>query len=266
MNPIIIAIVFVTIVGLLCAVMLVLASKFMAVEVDDRVTAVRECLPGANCGACGFAGCDGYANALIEDGAAPSLCTPGGAAVAAQIGEILGLEVGSMDKKVAIVACSGNCNATKDKLEYYGLESCAAANLMYGGKGSCTFGCLGLGDCAAVCPENAICIENGIAHIDPRACVGCGLCAKACPKGIIDIKREIDTVVVGCSSTAKPAETRKACTAGCIGCKKCTKVCPTEAITVVNNLAVIDDEKCCACGLCVEVCTTKCIIDKRKRA
>ena len=262
MNPILLAVIFVTAIGLLCAIMLVLAAKFMAVKVDERVTEVREVLPGANCGACGYPGCDGYAAALVEDGAEPILCTPGGSTVAAKISSILGVEVGEIQKKVAVIACLGDCDATKDKLEYHGIETCAAANLIFGGKGSCVYGCLGLGDCAVVCPEDAICLEKGIAHIDPRACIGCGLCVKACPKNLIHVGLASNNVVVTCSSHDKGVDTKKKCSHGCIACRKCVKTCPAEAITVENNLAVIDYDKCTNCGACAEVCMAGCIMDK----
>ncbi len=252
----------VTVIGIICAVILSIASKFMAVKVDERFPLVRDCLPGANCGACGFAGCDGYANALIEDDdLSTALCIPGGAQVVESISAVLGKEAAAVEKKVAVIACKGDCNASSKKMDYVGIETCAASKLLFGGAGKCTFGCEGLGDCAAVCPYGAICIENGIAHIDERICVGCGLCTKACPNGIISIatvgKRPVPHVL--CSNKQKGAAVRQECSAGCIACGMCAKKCPKNAIEIVNNLAVINYDECVGCGLCVKTCPVKCI-------
>ena len=260
MNDILIAVIPVAVIGIVCAAVLVVASKIMAVKEDERFPAVRDCLPGANCGACGYAGCDGYAKALCEDSSVPAnLCIPGADSVAKQLSEILGVEAQDVVEQVAVVHCSGDCEHTKDKVEYSGIESCAAAKMMYGGKGSCTFGCLGLGDCLNACPQNAIQIVNGVAQVKYCECIGCGICAKVCPNHLISLVPDVKKTVVLCSNRDKGAVTRKVCSAGCIGCKKCEKVCPSGAVKVTDNVAVIDYEKCTDCGACAESCTTKCI-------
>lgn len=261
MNLIVIAIIVVTVIGILCAAMLSVASKVMAVEVDERVPKVAACLPGANCGGCGYPGCEGYAAALVGDPDLDlTLCAPGGAAAVAAMGEILGRSGGEMVKKFAVIQCTGDCNATGNKMEYKGIDSCAGAKLMFGGAGECTYGCLGLGDCAAVCPENAICIENGIAHVDTRVCTGCGACTKVCPNNVIALVPEKFNVKIACSNKDKGALVRKKCKAGCIGCGMCMKKCPEGAITLKDNLASIDYSKCTNCGTCKESCPVKCII------
>ena len=256
------AIIVIAIIAIACAVLLTLAATFFAVKEDERVLAVRDCLPGANCGACGFSGCDGYAKALGEGKTDnPGLCTPGGADVAAQVSEIMGLAAGDVEAKVAYVGCNGSCLPENRKFVYDGIKTCAAANMSYAGDTACSFACLGYGDCIAVCPKDAISInpENGVADIDPTKCIGCGICAKTCPNHIIHIVKESTRVVVKCSSHDKGAVTRKACSNGCIGCMKCQKTCPEGAIKVENNLAVIDYDKCTGCGACQGACPVKCI-------
>ncbi len=264
MNEILTAVIPVVIIGVICGAMLVIASKLMAVKEDERLPKIRECLPGANCGACGFAGCDGYAKALCEnEGTATNLCVPGGDGVSRQLSELLGVEFADVVEKVAVIHCAGDCEHTKDKVDYIGMNSCAAAKLVFGGKGSCAYGCLGLGDCAKACPEGAICLKNGIAHIDTRRCIGCGVCTRTCPNHLISLVDDVERVVVTCSNKDKGAVTRKVCSNGCIGCKKCEKVCPNGAIKVIDNLAVIDYSKCSDCesfGICAENCTTGCIM------
>lgn len=260
MTEILTAVIPVVIIGILCAAMLVVASKLMAVKEDERLPKVRECLPGANCGACGYAGCDGYAKALCEDSSvATNLCVPGGESVAKELSEVLGVEFANVERQVAVVHCKGDCDSTEDNVDYKGMESCAAAKLIFGGKGKCGFGCLGLGDCADACPQEAIHIINGIAKVFSPDCVGCALCVKTCPNHIIALHTVKPQPVVLCSNKDKGAATRKACSSGCIGCKKCEKACESEAIKVTGNLAVIDYSKCTGCGKCAEVCTTKCI-------
>lgn len=260
MNEILIAVIPVVIIGIICAAVLVVASKLMAVKEDERFPAVRDCLPGANCGACGYAGCDGYAKALCEDPNVPAnLCIPGADSVAKQLSEVLGVEFEDVVEQVAVVHCSGDCAHTQDKVIYSGIESCKAAKLMYGGKGSCSYGCLGLGDCAKICPQNAILIRDGVADIRACDCIGCGLCAKTCPNHLISLVPDTKKTVVACSNHDKGAVTRKVCTSGCIGCRKCEKTCPNGAIKVVNNAAVIDYEKCTDCGACAEACAVQCI-------
>lgn len=259
---IITALIVLVVIALICAVVLTIAATFFAVEENEKVVAVRDCLPGANCGACGYSGCDGYAKALGEGECDnPSLCIPGGADVAAQVGEIMGLAAGDVEAKVAYVACNGACKPEDRKYVYDGIKSCKAAKLSYSGDTVCNYACLGYGDCIAVCPKDAITINpsNGVADVDPIKCIGCGLCAKTCPNSVIHIVDESTRVVVKCSSNDKGAVTRKACINGCIGCMKCQKTCPEGAIQVVNNLAVIDYEKCTGCGACHEVCPVKCI-------
>lgn len=263
MNDILNAVIPVVIIGVICAVVLVVASKFMAVKENEKIPEIRECLPGANCGACGFAGCDGYAKALAEvEGTKTNLCVPGGDSVSKKISEILGVEFEDVVEQVAVVHCMGDCKYTCDRVDYSGIKSCAAAKLIFGSKGECSYGCMGLGDCVSVCPNNAICIENGIAHINTKNCVGCGLCTKACPNHLITLMADVERVIVSCSNKDKGAYTRKACKNGCIGCRKCEKVCPSGAIKVVDNLAVIDYDKCPDCddfGVCARECTTGCI-------
>lgn len=263
---ILIPILAVTIIGIICAVGLSVASHVMAVRETEDFQKIRACLPGANCGACGYSGCDGYARALAAGTGKvkPNLCVPGGKAVADEIASLMGVEAGEVEHLVAVVRCSGDCGYTKDKHAYVGIPTCKAARQFFAGPGSCTFGCLGFGDCMKLCPNAAISVDRGLAHVNPEACVGCGLCVRNCPQQIITIRPYEKNIVVLCSNTDKGAQTRKACTKGCIGCKKCEKVCTAGAIRVTNNMARIDFDKCKVCGECEKVCTTSCISDLLK--
>ena len=254
------AIISVSSLGLLCALLLAVASKVMAVKTDERVVKIRACLPGANCGACGYAGCDGYAGALVdEENVKTNLCVPGGDTVAMEISSILGVEFEDVAEQIAVVHCRGDGGARQRKMEYSGIQTCKAAKQLFGGQNACVFGCLGFGDCAAVCPSGAICIENGLAHIDTRKCTGCGLCAKHCPNGVIFTESDAITTIVKCKNVEKGASVRKKCTSGCLGCMKCQRECPANAIIIKDNLASIDYAKCTGCGNCAVVCVTKCI-------
>lgn len=259
--PVLIPVLILGAAALLCAVLLTLASVFFAVPTDERAGAIRDCLPGANCGACGYSGCDGYAAALASGEAEKTnLCVPGGDKTAQEIASILGVEAEDVKEQVAYVACNGSCGLPQDrKYRYEGITTCKGANMAFAGDEPCTYACLGYGDCVRVCPQNAICIENGVAHIDARRCVGCGICARTCPNRIIRLVDDTTRVVVKCSNHDKGAVAMKACANSCIGCGKCTKICPEGAITVENNLAVIDYGKCVGCGLCRTVCPRHCI-------
>ncbi len=240
--------------GLLGAVILVVAAKFMAVEVDERISQIEEVLPSANCGACGYAGCSDYAAALVEGGAPTNLCVPGGGAVGAQVAAIMGAEAGEVAQFKAIVGCNGSFEHTSEKYLYQGLPSCKANVTLHGGSSACPYGCLGYGDCVAACKFDAIKVNNGLARVNLAKCTGCGACRAACPKKIIWIREVSEKPVVMCANHDRGALTRKECTAGCLGCKKCEKNCPTGAIHVVNNVARIDLAKCIGCRTCVNVC------------
>ena len=264
MLDIIIAVALLTVVGFLCSVMLVIASNLFKVETNPKTDLVRVCLPGANCGACGYAGCDGYAHALaegIEENV--GLCTPGAAKVAADVAEVLGVTAAEVTRKVALVSCNGTCDKTESRADFAGSKSCASAKLIYGGGGKCIYGCIGLGDCVTVCEYDAIHVVDGVAKVDVNSCTACGRCAKKCPNGLISIIPADKPVAVKCSNTDKGAVAMKNCKAACIGCMKCTKVCPNEAITVENNLARIDYSKCIACGACADACPTGAIKFKK---
>lgn len=259
MEQIWIPVVIVGVIGLVLGIGLAVASVVLAVPVDEKVSKIRETLPGANCGACGYSGCDSYAEAVAAGEAQPSLCVPGGADTAAQVAEIAGVAAGDFVAKQAFVLCRGNCENTKPKYDYKGLQSCAAASLIFQGPGSCSFGCIGMGDCAAVCDYGAIRVVEGLAQVNPAKCGGCGKCANVCPKNIIEILPQDVPAIVRCVNRDKGAVTRKVCTAGCIGCKICEKKCPTGAVSVTNNVAKIDVDKCTACGACSDACPQKCI-------
>ena len=246
-------------IALLVGFLLLLCSHFFSVEENPLKTEIRECLPGINCGACGYRGCDDYAAALVEGGVEPNLCIPGAQSVADKLGEILDIKAEPFKDVIAFVACNGRCDATFKTAEYDGVQSCFAASMLYGGTNSCKFGCLGFGDCAAKCPANAICLDDGIARVDSSRCLGCGICVNACPKRIISMIPQETEAIVMCSNTQSGAIARKNCKNACIGCKKCERACQNDAISVTDNLAVIDYNKCINCGECVKECPTGCL-------
>ncbi len=256
---ILIPILLLTGIAIVCAVLLTISSVFFSVKEDETLLAVRDCLPGANCGACGYSGCDSYAKAVAEGTAATNLCIPGGDKTARDIAAVLGVEAADVEEKVAYVACNGTCGATERKYNYCGEPNCVAANLAYQGDKSCSFACLGYGDCVKACPHGAISVEDDVARVDPQKCVGCGICVRTCPNHIIKLITDTTRVVVECSNHEKGAVTRKQCSNGCIGCMKCEKTCPHGAIKVIDNLATIDYSLCTGCGECVKVCPVHCI-------
>ena len=258
MITIIAAVLTLTILGLLFGLLLAVGSKIFAVEQDERIPMVQECLPGANCGGCGYAGCANLAEAIVNGEAAVNTCPVGGAETAKKIADIMGVEAGETIKMTAYVRCSGGSNASR-KYDYEGAIDCLAALKVAGGPLECTFGCLGYGSCAKVCPNDAISIVDGKAVVNSDACIACGKCVGACPRNIIAIVPANNKTHVACVSKAKGGEVRKICQAGCIGCGICAKNCPHEAITVVDFVARIDYSKCQDCGKCAEVCPRKII-------
>lgn len=243
--------------GLVFGAGLAIASKIFEVKVDERVPKVREALPGANCGGCGFPGCDALASAIVAGEAPADACPVGGAAVAAAIGEIMGTDAGGAVPKIACIQCKGDCEHAANMAEYYGEMDCREALVANGGIKQCRYGCLGLGTCVKACMFGALSIgENGLPVVDVEKCVGCGKCKTACPRGIIDLIPEDQLIHVDCRSKDKGKLVRSNCDVGCIGCRACVKACPEEAVQVEDNLASIDYEKCIQCGACAEKCPT----------
>ena len=241
-------------VGLVVGLALVFTGRRFFVETDEREEAVRGVLPGNNCGACGFAGCDAVAAAVAKGEAPVNVCPVGGQPVADKIGEIMGVEAGTAGKNVAVVKCRGNCDIVKTKVTYTGIRDCASGALTGIALRDCDSGCLGFGTCAAVCPQNAISVRKGVAVVDEKKCVGCGLCAKACPKKLIAVVPLEKGARVLCSNPDKGLTVKKICSAGCIGCGLCEKNCPSGAVSMNGSLPVFDPEKCSACGLCRDKC------------
>ena len=261
MNTILPAVILVSAIGLISGLGLAIASKVMAVPVDEKAEKIRECLPGANCGACGFSGCDGYAAALSGgETTDTTLCAPGGKETSLKIAEVSGLEAGDVEPMTAVVLCQGNRHNSVDKLVYSGVESCRMAAQVFGGPKACIYGCVGFGDCVKACPFGAISLCDGIARVNPALCRACRACVNTCPKGIIDmLPLTKPKAAVLCANHEKGAQTRKQCKAGCIGCMKCVKVCEVGAVSVTNFCAKVDYDKCTGCGKCTEVCPVKSI-------
>jgi len=239
------------------------ASKKFSVEVDPKIKALIDILPGANCGACGYPGCSGFASSVVSGEAAPNLCSPGGEETIEKIAEILGVEGSAAEPETAFINCAGANNAVKDS-NYAGVQSCALAALINNGPVACKNACLMMGDCMDVCPFDAITWSPGqIPVIIEEKCTACGKCVNICAKGIIKMRAKAKRVLVLCSSQDKGGVARKACKVACIACTKCVKECPVEAIVIENNCAIIDTEKCILCGKCVPVCPTNAIWDGR---
>ncbi len=251
------AIVALGLIGLLFGLLLSIAARVFAVKTDPRVDAVNDILPGANCGACGYAGCVNFAAAVVKGEAAANACIPGGEETTRAIAEELGLEVDDSEPLIATLFCIGDNKKAADLFIYDGVQDCEVAGKFNGGFKACGYGCLGLGNCVRVCPFEAIEIgSHGLPIVDPEACTGCGLCVEACPRDLLKTlpRRSGQGHLVLCSSHDRGKTVSKACTVGCIGCRACVKECPQEAIEMDDRLAVIDIDKCDDCGKCVPVC------------
>lgn len=246
--------------GLVFGAGLALAAKKFAVEKDPRLDAIMEVLPGANCGGCGYAGCAAYGDAVLK-GDPLNRCPVGGASLVEKLSQIMGTAGEVAEKQVATVYCKGGKAECGPRFRYEGIGTCQAAQLVGGGDKMCTYGCMGYGDCFRACPFGAITMdENGLPLIDEEKCTGCEKCVAACPRSIISMRPAKSSVVIRCRSQQKGVEVRKTCKTGCIACGLCVKACPFDAITIENNLAVIDHHKCRNCGLCVAKCPTKVIV------
>jgi len=256
------ALLFLSGIALVFGVTLALIAKFFNTKTDPKVEQVDELLAHAHCGACGFAGCHQYAEAVVnKPEVSPSLCTPAGKAAAAKIAALVGKDAGEQEPKTAFVACRGDSEMSKKKFEHRGVPDCVAAATVAGGDKECPFGCLGYGSCEAACPFGAIAVNaNGLAVVDQKKCVACGLCVKACPRKIISIVTISKKPFVKCYSNDKGPAVRRICKVGCIGCGLCAKNCPSQAIEFTKNLAKIDQKKCTDCGLCETKCPTKAIV------
>lgn len=247
-------------IGLFFGIGLAIAAHKFAVEVNPLIEHVVESLPLAQCGGCGYPGCEGYAIAVVTDPEVPpNLCFPGKEKVANRVAELTGKKMAAVEDQIAVVRCSRVEGRVSHKHEYYGFASCTAANLGFGGPSACQYACIGLGECAAACPFDAIDMVENFPVVNPDKCVSCGVCVRTCPKKIIEIQTLKARVFVPCSTKDLGKNVKEVCQVGCIGCKMCVKACPAGAVAYEDNVVKIDHKACIAYGpACEEACVAKC--------
>ncbi|PKO99682.1 MAG: ferredoxin [Bacteroidetes bacterium HGW-Bacteroidetes-8] len=264
-TTIIFTIVSLTLLGLVLALVLYFVAQKFKVEEDPRIDDVEAILPGANCGGCGFAGCRAFAEGCVKADSLDALsCPVGGNEVMKSVASYLGMTVAEKAPQVAVVRCNGNCDTREKTNHYDGYSSCAVMSTLYSGDTGCSYGCLGHGDCVVACSFDAIRMDprTGLPEVDQDKCTACNACVKACPKFIIELRNKGPKnrrIFVSCINKDKGGVARKACAVACIGCLKCQKVCAFDAITISNNLAYIDYNKCKLCRKCVTECPTHAI-------
>lgn len=261
-NTVLVSLVSMGTMGVLFGAGLAWASRKFAVESDGRIDEIEECLPGANCGGCGYPGCRGFAEAIVTTGAPCDGCPVSSSAAAARIAEIMGVTIEeSSERLVALVHCGGGHTEAKNRADYVGIDDCRAASIVASGAKGCEYGCLGLASCVKACPFDAMTMgPNGLPIVDDAKCTACGRCVVACPRALISLVPVTNKVHVLCRSFGRGRDVRDNCSVGCIGCKACERVCEDDAIHVTDFLAEIDYSKCTNCGSCAQKCPTKAII------
>ncbi|MBQ7566353.1 MAG: RnfABCDGE type electron transport complex subunit B [Oscillospiraceae bacterium] len=263
MSIIVITTIVIALIGLLVGAGLVFAGEKFKVETDPRESAIRDALPGNNCGGCGYAGCDAMAAAVAKGEAPVTGCPVGGKDVAEKLAAVMGTEAGKMERKVAFVKCKGTCDVTKNQGNYVGEQDCRSVVLGGLNIADCGYGCLGLGSCVTACPEQAITVKNGVAVVNRSRCIACGLCVRTCPRGLIELIPADQFVTVQCSNRDRGVTVKQVCAVGCIGCSICARQCEADAIVVDGSLAHINYDACTQCGKCVEKCPMKVITPPR---
>ncbi|MBS0011286.1 MAG: RnfABCDGE type electron transport complex subunit B, partial [Bacteroidales bacterium] len=266
-SVVLITIITLSLLGITAALILYFVARKFKVYEDPRIDAVEEALPAANCGGCGFAGCRNFAEALVKSETFEGLnCPVGGSETMSRVAEILGREAPEVEMRVAVVRCNGRPEHRKKTSIYDGTMNCTISHKLYGGDTDCPFGCLGLGECVDACDFEAMYMdsETGLPVIIDENCVACGACVKACPRDIIELRkkaRKDRKIYVSCVNMDKGGPARKACAVACIACGKCEQACNYDAITIENNLAFIDSDKCKFCRKCEPVCPTGAILE-----
>ena len=236
-----VAVIFMAALGVVLAVMLAVANKYLWVWEDPRIARVEEMLPATNCGACGQAGCRAFAEALVENRAEPAQCTVSPRESIDEIAETLGVEAGDVEKRIAMLACAGGNHVARMRAHYDGLKSCRAAAVVGGGPKECLWGCLGLGDCADVCDFDAITMDRfGLPRVDAAKCTACGDCVDICPKDLFSLHPVSHRLWVACRSLLHGEEALHECEVACDGCGRCAKDAAPGLIEMKDNLPVID--------------------------
>lgn len=245
-------------IGLVFGLLIILISKFCVIKENPKIAEINAQLCGANCGGCGYPGCDGFARALVEGKASLDACGATSKENKIEISNILGISYSGGEETIAVVACNGGNNC-EDKYEYQGYGDCVSQQILANGSKECAVGCMGVGSCVDACPNLAIECRDGYAQIDPDLCVSCGVCINVCPKQLIKRIPKSAKIYVACSTQCKGKAVMDMCKTGCISCGLCQRFCPKDAIYLVNNVPIIDYSKCTACMTCFEKCPRKVI-------
>ncbi|KXX65640.1 RnfABCDGE type electron transport complex subunit B [Marichromatium gracile] len=262
MATILTAVGFMAALGLMLALMLVVANRRFYVYEDPRIDQVEDLLPKANCGACGEAGCRTFAELLVKGEVEPGKCTVNAKDTNQIIADFLGVSLGNTEKRVARLACAGGDHVAYIRASYGGISSCRAAALVGGGGKGCSWGCLGMGDCVEVCQFGALSLDaHGLPVVDEDKCTACGDCVSVCPKDLFSIHPVSHRLWVACKSLDAGDEVEHQCEVACTACGRCVQDSPEGLIEIRDNLAVLDyDKNALASKVAIERCPTGAIV------